>query len=62
VRLEKNQPKVFLSKSVFCPCRSALVGPNQHLAKKPPLSLKSFESDHEIMQNGIICLNLVEKM
>jgi hypothetical protein len=30
--------------------------------KKPPLSLNSFESDHEIMQNGIICLNLVEKM
>jgi hypothetical protein len=30
--------------------------------KKPPVSLKSFESDHEIMQNGIICLNLVEKI
>jgi hypothetical protein len=30
--------------------------------KKPTLSLKSFESDHEIMQNGIISLNLVEKM
>jgi hypothetical protein len=29
---------------------------------RPPLSLKSFESDHEIMQNGIICLNLVKKM
>jgi hypothetical protein len=25
-------------------------------------SLKSFESAHEIMQNGIICLNLVEEM
>jgi hypothetical protein len=30
--------------------------------KKPPLGLKGFESDHEIMQNGIICLNLVENM
>jgi hypothetical protein len=30
-----------------------------------PLSLKlskKFESDHEIMENGIICLNLFEKM
>jgi hypothetical protein len=37
--------------------------PSHHSAKKPPdlLSLRSFESDHEIMQNGIICLNLVEK-
>jgi hypothetical protein len=47
---------------VFCPCRSGLVDPDHLSAKKPPLSLKSFEFDHEIMQNGIICLNLVEKM
>jgi hypothetical protein len=30
--------------------------------KKPPLGLKSFESDHEIMQNVIICLNLVKNV
>jgi hypothetical protein len=29
---------------------------------QPPLGLKSFESDHEIMQDDIIGLNLVEKM
>jgi hypothetical protein len=33
----------------------------QHWSARPPLSKKSFESDHEIMQDGIICLNLVEK-
>jgi hypothetical protein len=41
---------------VFCPCQSALVGLVHHSAKKPPLSLESFESDHELMQNGIIWL------
>jgi hypothetical protein len=46
---------------VFCPCRSALVGPDHHSAKKPPLGLKSIESDHEIMQNGIICLIWLKK-
>jgi hypothetical protein len=51
---------------VFCPCWSALVGPDHHSAKKaitqPKREVKSFESDHEIIQNGIICLNLVEQM
>jgi hypothetical protein len=55
---------------VFCPCRSAPTTTNSVLPlpvvtgrpptttqqKKPPLGLKSFESDHEIIQNGIICL------
>jgi hypothetical protein len=40
-----------VSDLVFCPCLSALAGPDHHSAKKPPLSKKSFESDHEIMQN-----------
>jgi hypothetical protein len=34
----------------------------QHWLARPPLGKKSIESDHEIMQNGIICLNWVEKM
>jgi hypothetical protein len=33
------------------------VGPDHHSAKK-----STTQSDHDIMQNGIICLNLVEKM
>jgi hypothetical protein len=48
--------------AVFYSCWSPLVGPDHHSAKNPPLGLKRFESDHEIMQNGIICLSLVEKM
>jgi hypothetical protein len=43
--------------ALFCPCWSALLlAPATTLQKKPPLGLKCFESDHEIMQNGIICL------
>jgi hypothetical protein len=40
------------------------VGPTTSQQKKPPLSLKCFEFDHEIMQNGItaIYLNLVEEI
>jgi hypothetical protein len=44
---------------VFCPCRSALVGPNHHSAKK--------DFDHEIMENEKSCdfdheiMNLIEK-
>jgi hypothetical protein len=38
------------------------VGPDHHSAKKATTQLNSFESDHEIRQNGIISLNLVEKM
>jgi hypothetical protein len=41
---------------------SALVGPDHHSAKKATTQPKKFEFDHEIIQNGIICMNLVEKM
>jgi hypothetical protein len=40
----------------FCPCRSALFSPEYHSAKKPPLGLKSFETDQMTM------LELVDKM
>jgi hypothetical protein len=50
-----------LGEAVFCPCRSALVGPDHHSAKKVLILTmklwkmkKSSDSDHEIM-------NLVEK-
>jgi hypothetical protein len=51
--LDPDLGRVTFCCSVFCPCLSVLVGHDHHSAKKPPLSLKSFE----IMQNGIICLN-----
>jgi hypothetical protein len=46
------------------PCWSAPTT-TQHKATTQPKFVnktKSFESDHEIMQNGTICLNLVEDM
>jgi hypothetical protein len=48
-----------LAYSAFFPCHCLPVGTGQ---PRPPLGLKSINFDHEIMQNDIICLNLVEKM
>jgi hypothetical protein len=36
-------------------------GPATTQQKKPPLRLKSINFDHEIMEIGIICSNLIEK-
>jgi hypothetical protein len=54
-----------IHKPVFCPCRSALVGLDHHSAKKAttqPKKVLILILTIKIMQNGIICLNLVEKM
>jgi hypothetical protein len=42
----------------FCQCRTAVDGPIDHSAKKRPLK-KSVNFDHEIMEIGLICINMM---